>query len=292
MDLDLLRAFIAVVETRGFGAAARRLNRTQAAVSLQIRRLETDTGTRLFHRTSRHVALTDAGHTLLPYARRLLRLEGEARRAVGEISDPVRLRLGLSDEQATAYLPAVLPRLRAAHPAVQLAVTCALSNELVEQFDDGLLDAVLAVRHPTTRPGRLIGQEPLAWVAAEDFAVPRQGAIPLAVNPEGCAHRARAFAALGQAARRWRVVFASQSATGINLAIGDGLGIGIKAIRAVPEGCRILTAEDGLPDLAPVEIDWHSRLDTFGAVGSDVEAWLLEAVADSGSVQLLEAPPV
>lgn len=289
MDPDLLRAFVAVAETRGFGAAARRLNRTQAAVSLQIQRLEAQAGARLFNRTSRNVALTEAGQTLLAYARRLLRLEEEARAAVGDAADPIRLRLGLSDEQAAAYLPAVLPRLRAAYPTVQLAVTCALSTALVEQFDDGLLDAVLAIRHPTGRTGRLIGLEQLAWIAGDGFTPAVGRPVPLAVNPDGCAHRARGLAALGRIGRQWRIAFASQSATGINLAVASGMGVGIKAVRAIPDGCRALTEDDGLPPLPPVEIDWHTRLDRFGTVGADLETWLLAAVADSPSVQMLEA---
>ncbi len=84
LDVDLLRAFVTVVETRSFTRAAALLNRTQPAISLQIRRLETQLGSPLIDRTGRSVALTTEGAALLPQARRLLRLNDEIVATLGE----------------------------------------------------------------------------------------------------------------------------------------------------------------------------------------------------------------
>src|SRR3546814_8854949 len=79
LDLDALRAFIAIADTGGFTAAGETLGRTQAAMSIKIKKLEEMLGRRIFERTSRSLKLTRDGEMLLGYARRLLELNDEAR---------------------------------------------------------------------------------------------------------------------------------------------------------------------------------------------------------------------
>ncbi|MGW7518810.1 LysR family transcriptional regulator [Streptomyces sp. NPDC054796] len=79
----LLRAFVAVADELHFTRAAARLYVAQQALSRDIRRLERETGTTLFLRTTRHVALTRDGERLLPYARRVLEAYGELGAALG-----------------------------------------------------------------------------------------------------------------------------------------------------------------------------------------------------------------
>ena len=70
IDIRLLRAFVTVADTGTVSAAADKLARTQAAVSMQLQRLENEVGTQLLHRSSRGVTLTEAGEILLAFARR------------------------------------------------------------------------------------------------------------------------------------------------------------------------------------------------------------------------------
>jgi len=78
LDPDLLKAFVAVADSRSFTRAATQLNRTQSAVSMQIKRLEERIGVELFNRTKASVDLSSAGEGLLGYARRILTLNDEA----------------------------------------------------------------------------------------------------------------------------------------------------------------------------------------------------------------------
>jgi DNA-binding transcriptional LysR family regulator len=78
LDPDLLQAFLAVADHRSFTRAAVALNRTQSAVSMQVRRLEEQLDAELFHRTRSNVDLSAAGERLLGYARRILSLNEEA----------------------------------------------------------------------------------------------------------------------------------------------------------------------------------------------------------------------
>jgi len=280
---DLLRTFVAVAECEGFSAAARILNRTQSAVSLQVKRLEERLGETLFERDSRNVALTPAGGRLLPYARRILSLEDEARRAIGDDRRGELIRLGVSEEQASAYLPSLLPRIAEAHPEVRLEVVCSISSLLVRDFQDGMLDVVLAVRHEPTQTGRLLGREHMVWVVQEQRTPGDWDVLPLALNPEGCIFRAHAFSALGRQERRWDVRYTSRSPTGVNVAVQSGLALTVKTPRSVPAGCRIVGTAEGLPELGQVEIELHrapgQMSDAFEFLCAGLEA---EVIQESG----------
>src|SRR3712207_7286053 len=91
LDLDLLRCFVTVAERGGFTAAGTALGLTQSAVSLKVKRLEELVRRRVFERTSRSIALTRDGETLLAYARRILALNDEAVRRL--VAPPVAGRL-------------------------------------------------------------------------------------------------------------------------------------------------------------------------------------------------------
>jgi len=257
MDSDLLKAFVTVADTGGFSAAAKLLNRTQSAVSLQIKRLEEHLGTRLFTRTSRTVALMPAGTRLLPFARQLLSLQQDAEAALRRDIPLERIRFGLTEEHAAAYLPTLLTSLAQSHPEVQVEVVCDISSALVDQFRDGMLDLVLAVRHQPSRTGRVLGVEPMIWVAHESFAHDDGMDLPLALNPDGCIFRAHALAAIGRTGRRWREPYVSQSPTGINVPVQAGLAITVKTPRSVPTGCCDVGGRFDLPALGLVEIELH-----------------------------------
>ncbi|MDR9424355.1 MAG: LysR substrate-binding domain-containing protein [Marinobacter sp.] len=257
MDTQLLRTFVTVAESQGFSSAAKLLHRTQSAVSLQIKRLEDQMGDALLERNHRIVTLTNAGRRLLPYARHILKLEDEAKQEMGADRQGELIRLGISEEQAITYLPHLLERFCRAYPDVRLEITCGVSSRMVEAFQEGLLDVVLAIRHTPTQTGQLIGVESLVWAAAEDVDISGWQTLPLALNPEGCVFRAHAVAALGLAGQRWNVRFTSYSPTGLNLPVQSGLAVTIKTPRSVPEGCRIIREEEGLPPLGQVEIEMH-----------------------------------
>ncbi|MCH8550364.1 MAG: LysR family transcriptional regulator [Natronospirillum sp.] len=257
MDTELLKAFVAVTETGGFSAAGKLLHRTQSAVSLQIKRLEDRMGEALFRRTSRQVVLTPAGGRLLPYARHILKLHDEAIRVMGAESPETLIRLGITEEQAIAYLPELLGRFAREYPHVRIEVICEASSLLVRDFQDGLLDAILAIRHTPTQSGQLLGREPLVWVASAEHPLPRRDPLPLALNPEGCIYRANAFAALGREEIHWDVRYTSQSPTGINLPVQLGLAATVKTPRSIPKNCRIIGPEAGLPALGHVETELH-----------------------------------
>jgi len=257
LDPELLRTFVSVVEMRGFTSAARALNRTQSAVSLQIKRLEAQTGEALFRRTSRQVVPTRAAEALLPYARRILHLHDEAAAAVGAVGRGRSLRLGITEEQALIYLPNIIPEFSQRFPGVQLNVVCDLSTGLLERMEEGELDLALTIRHGPVGKGEVLGRERLVWVAHESFHNEPGAALPLAVNPGGCIYRSYGVTALARIQRPWRIAYVSASPTGINLALEANMAVSIKAHRSVPDYCRVLDGEHGIPALPQVDVELH-----------------------------------
>jgi DNA-binding transcriptional LysR family regulator len=109
MTLEDLRVFAAVADDRSFSKAARKLRRTQPAVSQAVRRLERAVGERLIDRASRDGTLTDAGHLLLDYANRMLGLANEASGAIAELKDVKkgRVLIGANEGAVHAVLPII-----------------------------------------------------------------------------------------------------------------------------------------------------------------------------------------
>ena len=155
LELELLKTFVAVAELGGFRRAAERLNLTQSTISQQIKRLEQEANRRLFRRTTRAVALTDDGETLLDDARRLLQLEEAARHRLNAPRLSGSVRLGVVEEVAGGSMPPALGRFAALHPNVKLEVQIGLSVELIDQLDAGRLDLVFAKRPAGSARGRL-----------------------------------------------------------------------------------------------------------------------------------------
>ena len=109
LDLDLLRTFVEVADVRSFTGAGERLGRVQSAVSMQIRRLEDITQSRLFARTPQNVELTAEGERLLVFARRILSLSDEALASMRDELPRGPIRFGTSDI-AYPFLPRILGR--------------------------------------------------------------------------------------------------------------------------------------------------------------------------------------
>ena len=145
MELRHLRYFVAVAEELSFSAAARRLHVAQPPLSVQVKQLEEELGTRLFERTSRRVRLTPAGELFLARATTILR---EAATAVREVQRAGRgelgsLRLSFSGTTLTydPLLPEVLRRYRAAHPEVNLTLHEQRAGQQLEDLRAGRMDA-------------------------------------------------------------------------------------------------------------------------------------------------------
>jgi DNA-binding transcriptional LysR family regulator len=143
VEIRQLRAFVAIAESGTFTAGALRVHVTQAAISMQIRQLETEIGAKVFVRAPRHVILTEAGEHLLRRARHILREHDAALDEVAELAGAERGRLRIGSASAmvlTEQLPTILKELRKQHPAADVSVASGTSEALVDQILAGELD--------------------------------------------------------------------------------------------------------------------------------------------------------
>ncbi|MBG0563446.1 LysR family transcriptional regulator [Actinoplanes aureus] len=149
VQLQQLRYFVAVADTRHFTHAADILGVSQPTLSKQIHTLETSLGTPLFERVRGDVTLTVAGETLLPLAQRMVADADAAREAVQDIVGLRRgeVRLGATPSLCSSLVPAVLRTYRADHPGIQLYVSEGSSQDLIADLLAHSLDLALIV-HP------------------------------------------------------------------------------------------------------------------------------------------------
>ncbi len=278
LDLALLQAFAAVVDSGSFTRAAQYLCRTQSAVSMQLRKLEDLSGHALLLRDSRKIVLTEEGDILLGYARRMIRLNEEALVALNQPHAQGHVRLGMPDDYAHQFLPGVLTHFAHAYPRVQLEVIGALSGELLDRVEAGNLDVALITRQPNRRRGKVLRTEHLVWAGSRQHRAFESTPLPLALFPDGCVFRAHALAALDADSIPWRIAYTSQSFAGGKIAVSSGLALTVVAQSMVPPEWRVFGAEYQLPRLPEIEIALHRAPGTLAPAVALLETQLVDAV--------------
>ncbi len=272
LDIDQLRTFIAIIDTGSFTRAAGEINKTQSAVSMQMRRLEERLDKTLFEKDGRVNRLTQDGEKLLAYARRMVRLNNETLAAFDEKALAGTIRLGTPDDYADRYMPGIIARFAKSNPNVELSIVCAPSSDLVEMLSRNELDIALVTHSPRSWHSQIVRTEPLLWVTSKAHSVHAETPVPLAVGRRNCDWRQLGCAALDSIDRNYAILFTSFSSTVVASAVLAGLAVSILPESALRPGMRILTAGDGYPELPPAEIGLIRR--------PGVPSVLMDAVTD------------
>jgi DNA-binding transcriptional LysR family regulator len=152
MTFEDLRVFVTVAAERSFSRAARKLRRTQPAVSQAIRRLEQAAGERLIDRSSRDGTLTDAGEVLLEYGSRLIRLADEATGAVADLREARsgRVVIGANEGGVHAVLP-LIAAFRRDHPAILVEVRRLSARQMPQEVSLRAVDFGVVTFNPPDR---------------------------------------------------------------------------------------------------------------------------------------------
>lgn len=256
IDIDLLRAFLTVADSGSFTAAARSLNRTQSAISMQIKRLEDNVGSVLFERNSRNVVLTRPGESLFTYARRMVALNDEMLGKLRGQSLAGTVRLGAIEDYAAHALPPILASFMSAHPNVAFEMETGLTSPLLAGLGERF-DLVLAQHPKGSGRGERLRCERAVWAGSRQHAVHEQPILPLALHPAGCQFRQAALTALDKAKRPWRLSYVSPSLSALAGAAVAGLAVIVSKGRTVPRGLVVLDQDDGMPALPSFEIALH-----------------------------------
>lgn len=221
LPTNLLRSFVAIVDTGSMLNASEQVFVTQSALSLQIKRLEELVQQTLFLREGRRLNLTSAGELLLDYARRVLLLHDEAVAAVsaGRFVGPARI--GMVQDFADSLLSGLLSRFAELHPEAQIYARVAGTAELQALLERRELDILLGFAAPNDLHAVTVA--PMSWYG--DAGLAERDIIPLAVLEEPCRFREAAIHGLEDAGLRWRIAVETPNLATLKAAVGAGLGI-------------------------------------------------------------------
>jgi LysR family transcriptional activator of glutamate synthase operon len=240
LELRQLRYFVAVAEHRHFTRAAAQLHVAQPALSQQIRRLEDELGLELLARTSRSVAVTQAGELLLVRARRALAEIDGAREDLDALKGLVsgRVVVGAIQSLGPFDLPDLLAAFTARHPGVDILLREETTQRMVAMLGADELDLAVAAIEPPP-PDELafaaIYEEELVLAVHPRHALAGRERLALADLPddpfiffrEGSGLRAATERALAAAGIAPRVRFESTELSRVRALVARGLGVAI-----------------------------------------------------------------
>ena len=171
-----------VASEKSFSRAAEKLGRTQPAVSLALQRLEAELGERLLDRSAKDVKLTDAGRTVLEYARRFQNLESELTNSIAELRDHSAGRLVIGANESTSlYLLRHIERYRRLYPRIKVQIRRSFSSRIPSELTDGNLElGVISYEpHDDRIHSTVIYADSLAFVVSPKHRLAQRTEVPI-----------------------------------------------------------------------------------------------------------------
>jgi DNA-binding transcriptional LysR family regulator len=274
IPVDVLRAFVAVVEARGFTRAAEDLGRSQPTISLQVKRLEELVEASLFEKVARF-ELSPVGAVCFEYGKRLIRLHDEMLQEAGLRKTPLaRLRVGMSSEFASRLTPR-LAHLRAqAETGAGFEVITDSSDALTAAFRQKELDIAIVVGGEREFDGAERWRAPLGWFGSGVAAPIRKKPLPLVLPPQGNILHEAAVGALRAAGLTFDIVCASADFMVLASAASAGLGVTPMIEGLAPDGLKPVD-DNSLPALPPVMLSLIARSSALASAG---RLWVANAV--------------
>jgi len=182
MELFPLKVFLSVATEKSFSRAAERILRTQPAISLAVKRLETELGEKLIDRSGKDLLLTDAGKLVLEYAKRFANLEEEMKSALAELRDNAAGRLVIGANESTSlYLLQHIVQYRRLYPKVKVQVRRCLSSKIPSQLVDGELELGVISYNPDDErlETRVIYHDRLCFVVSPEHRFAGREAVSI-----------------------------------------------------------------------------------------------------------------
>jgi DNA-binding transcriptional LysR family regulator len=255
IDVALLRAFIAVAETGRMTIAARVVNRTQGAVSQQIKRLESLFETRLFERNVGAIRLTREGEKLLVKAHRLISLNDEVVDQMRAVDFTGEVRLGVAHDIVRTMMPPILRRFRQEHSNVLITLVSDTTLALRAALRERKIDLALLTEPERGDREQFLLTDQLMWVGARGGDAHRRRPLSVALGQENCGFRSAAIKALTKQRMPWRAICQVGSLESVFATLEADMAIALFLSRTVPDRLEILRGRE-LPELP----DFHINL--------------------------------
>ncbi len=265
LDLDQLQSFCAIADCGSFTEAARRVNKTQSAVSMQIKRLEERLGHALLSRDGRSVSLTQHGEALYSRARKMLKINAEIMDLFDDQEMAGAIRFGVPDDYAVRLLPVILSSFQKTHPKIIIDVRCASSEELLSGMKQGRYDLICFTQGTNREYGELFRTEKMFWVAAQGGQALHMDPLPIA-GGHTCCCRDNAVEVLDRIGRDYRVAYTSSNALAIASAVLTDLAVGFLPESALQPGMLAIAEDKDLPRLRDAEIALMRASHAYGGI--------------------------
>lgn len=298
LDLELLRALVAIEAHDSFAAAAVHLGKTQSAVTQQMQRLEDQIGHPLFEKQGRHKRLTPHGQKLLDYARHLLAINDDALRSLQQGNLEGVLRIGAPHDVADTMLPTLLAQVARASPLLQLDIHVGRSPFLMESLKRGEIDMTISNRNDPALEGVVLRTSPTVWLCSASYVHDRAKPVPLILVEGPSVFHRLAREALDAAGIRWSPSYTASSLIGIKAALRAGLGVTARGIEMAGADLRVLSENDGLPRLPDVAYHLFIRKNVINPITRKVfdmlkaNLGLIRSAADPGASAAQPEPEV
>lgn len=289
LDLDQLQSFCAIADCGSFTEAARRVNKTQSAVSMQIKRLEERLGHALFTRDGRSVTLTHHGEVLYERARKMLRTNAEILDHFSDGDLAGSIRFGVPDDYAVRLLPVILSSFQRTHPKIAVDVSCMASEQLLEGMRAGRYDLIVFTQGTNQNFGELFRTERMFWVASHGGRALANEPLAIACGPNYCIWRKDAMDLLDRAGLEYRIAYTSSNATAITSAVLSDLAIGFLPESALQPGMRVIDDGHGLPRLADAQIALMRASHAYGGIYDALANHIVQSMGNLEHPQASEA---
>ncbi|MFA6154302.1 LysR substrate-binding domain-containing protein [Mesorhizobium sp.] len=278
LDPDLLRTFLAFVDSGSLAQAASRVARSPSAVTAQMQRLEEIVGEPLLAPQGRGRGLTPAGENLVGHARRILAVHREAWLALRGARAAGHVAIGTTQDFADSGLPDLLRAFAASHPRVRIELRVGRSAELAQALQAGNLDLAIIMRR-TAAPDEVgVLREPMIWLCSQKGLASQQDGLPLALLDPYCGFREAAIAALDAAGRRYRIAAGSASLAGLRTAVNAGIALTLRTARFAHSGIVEAPRDFDLPAVPVAEFAIRLRAQA-DAPARDLSALLVSNLA-------------
>jgi DNA-binding transcriptional LysR family regulator len=286
LDLDQLQSFCAIADCGSFTEAARRVHKTQSAVSMQIKRLEERLGHDLLVRDGRGVTLTHYGDELYARARKMLRVNAEILDLFSDEDLAGSIRFGVPDDYAVRLLPVMLSSFQKTHPKIVVDVRCQPSGELLDGMKKGNYDLIVFSQGTNEQYGELFRTEPVFWVASHGGTALEQDPLPIA-GGQNCCWKENAIEALNRVGRDYRIAYTSSNAIAIASAVLTDLAVGFLPESALQPGMRVIQEDKDLPRLRDAQIALMRASHAYGGI---YDALASHIVASMGNLEGKDEP--
>lgn len=289
LDLDQLQSFCAIADCGSFTEAARRVNKTQSAVSMQIKRLEERLGHPLLTRDGRTVGMTHHGEILYERARKMLRTNAEILDQFNDADLAGSIRFGVPDDYAVRLLPVILSSFQRTHPKIAVDVACMASEELISGLKAGRYDLIVFTQGTQQNFGELFRTEKMFWVASHGGRAMASEPVAIACGPSVCRWRKDALAALDRSNIDYRIAYTSSNATAISSAVLSDLAIGFLPESALQPGMRVVGDAQGLPNLGDAQIAMLRASHAYGGIYDALAKHIVQSMGNLEPSSKLEA---